>query len=113
MAALNNLKITGGQLIPKLISRIEARICTTANVAENHPVPSGARFARLSASAVSYIKGDGAAAVPAADETAGAAAYKLDANVEKYFDVTGVANISCVSATAGAVISIAFYGAVD
>ncbi len=113
MAAINNLKVAGGQLIPKLISRIEARICTTANTAENHPVPAGAKFARLSASAVSYIKGDGTAAVPAADETAGAAAYKLDANSEKCFDVTGVANISCVSATAGAVISITFYGAIE
>lgn len=113
MAALNNLKIAGGQLIPKLISRIEARICTTASVAENHPVPSGAKFARLSAGALSYIKGDGTATIPAADETTGAASYKLDANVEKCFDVTGVTNISCISATAGAVISITFYGAME
>lgn len=113
MAALNKAKLVGREIVLKMIGRQEARICTTSNVAEDHPVPAGAKYARLTASALAYVKGDGTAAAPAGDVTDGTGSIKLDANIPVWFDVTGVTNISCVSATAGAIIQISFVEAFD
>jgi hypothetical protein len=82
---------------------------TSGGTAESSTVPAKATHARVCGNDDFWLNDEATAAEPSADVTDGTASWFLPAGNVEWIRVLGGATLSVISATTGALLSIAYY----